>query len=296
MTISAGGTLAELDGRIGDEFGPERHVFSAVDEAPDPAWLIANMDAADGYPAVERLRAWTANALNLGEGEELLDVGCGTGAAAIALSDQVGATGHVRGLDASVLMIAEATRRAAGRANMTFEVGDATALGFADASFDAYRSERTFQWLADADRALSEAVRVVRPGGRIVVADTDWGTLALDYPDEEMALRYDAISWPVPPNRWSGRRLLNQFRDAGLEHLDIAAETIVATRWDPDESLGVRGLPPFVRQGDDLHLLGFFSEQEATHWLQTLQEEARRDRFFVAVTMFAVFGLKSRRS
>jgi SAM-dependent methyltransferase len=280
-------------GRVGDEFGPERHAFSAVDHAPDPALLIANMDAADSNVAVERLRAWAANALDLRAGSRLLEVGCGTGTAAMALSNRVSNSGHVRGIDASALMIEEATRRAAGRANIIFEVGDATALGFADESFDAYRSERTLQWLAEPDRAISEAVRVVRPGGRIVVVDTDWGTLALDYPDDEIARRYYSVPWPVPPNRWSGRRLLNQFRDAELVDLDVAAETIVATEWDPDASLGVPGLPPFVRQAEGLHLLGFFSEEEAKHWLQTLQDQARTDRFFVAVTMFAVSGVKT---
>jgi SAM-dependent methyltransferase len=280
-------------GRDDEEVVQERHAFSAVDDAPDPATLIANMDAADGDAAVRTLRAWTADALDLNKGERLLDVGCGTGTAAIALSGRVGATGQVRGIDASALMIAEAARRAAGRANIVFEVGDAAALDFADGSFDAYRSERTLQWLGDPQRALSEAVRVVRQGGRIVVVDTDWGTLALDYPDEELSRRYHAAPWPVPPNRWSGRRLLNQFREAGLQQLDVAAETIVATEWNPADAAGVPGLPPFVRQAEGLHLLGFFSEEESARWLRTLQDQARQDRFFIAVTMFAVSGLKS---
>jgi len=284
--------MTEQDRRVGDGLAPERQGFGAVDDAPDPALLIAGMDAADGYLAVERLRAWAADKFRLGEGDRLLDVGCGTGTAAIALADSVGTTGSVRGLDMSTLMISEATRRRAGRDNITFEVGDAVSLGFDDDSFDAYRSERTLQWLTDPEQAIAEAVRVVRPGGRVVVVDSDWGTLALDYPDHEMNRRYHALAWPVPPNRWSGRRLLNQFRDAGLEHLDVAAETIVATHWDPDESPGVRGLPPFVRQAEWLHLLGFFSEDDATQWLRTLEAQARADHFFVAVTMFAVFGMK----
>ena len=57
----------------------------------------------------------------------------------------------------------------------------------------------------------------------------------------------------------------------------------------------MRGLPPFVRQAEGLHLLGFFSEQDATEWLRTLKDQARADHFFVAVTMFAVSGTKPRR-
>ncbi len=284
--------MSEHDSVADGGFVPEKHAFQAVDEAPDPALLISGMDAADGYPAVQRLRSWVADALLLEVGDHVLDVGCGTGAAVVELTERVGQTGRVCGIDASELMIAEATRRAADRTNITFEVGDATSLPYADSTFDACRSERTLQWLADPNLAIAEALRVLRPGGRLAIVDTDWGTLALDHPDAEIARRYHAIHWPVPPNRWSGRRLLNQFRDAGLTEIDIAAETIIATEWDPDATLGVRGLPPFVRQAERLHVLGFFSEDEATQWLNTLAAKARENRFFVAVTMFAVSGRK----
>jgi ubiquinone/menaquinone biosynthesis C-methylase UbiE len=162
-----------------------RVAFEAVDEQPDPARLIAGMDAADNHESVARLRSWAADALTLREGKWVIDVGCGPGTAAVALAGRVGSSGSVRGVDASVIMVAEAQGRTANISNLAFEVGDATDLRFDADSFDAYRSERTYQWLDAPDRALNEALRVLRPGGRIVVIDTDWGTLTLDHPDVE---------------------------------------------------------------------------------------------------------------
>ena len=115
-TVLRGPTCGEFimagpDGSVGDEFVPERHAFSAVDDAPDPALLIAGMDAADGYVAVERSCMDQRRSSNSARA-----IGCSMSAVAqarpqSALADFVGTTGSVRGIDASTLMIAEAMRR-----------------------------------------------------------------------------------------------------------------------------------------------------------------------------------------
>ena len=58
---------------------------------------------------------------------------------------------------------------------MRFVVGDACTLDEPDDSFDVVRSERTLQWLADPEAAVSEMTRVLRPGGLVSLVDTDWG-------------------------------------------------------------------------------------------------------------------------
>src|SRR5204863_3847073 len=66
-------------------------------------------------------------------------------------------------------------------------VGDASALDEPDDSFDAVRSERTLQWLAAPAAAVAEMVRVVRPGGRVSLIDTDWSTFAIEVGDDALA-------------------------------------------------------------------------------------------------------------
>lgn len=63
---------------------------------------------------------------------------------------------------------------------MAFICANATQLPFSDSAFDAVRSERTLQHLTDPARAAREMARVTRPGGGLVLIDTDWSSLTID--------------------------------------------------------------------------------------------------------------------
>jgi ubiquinone/menaquinone biosynthesis C-methylase UbiE len=82
-------------------------------------------------------------------------------------------------------MIDEAARR--GLADAL--AADAHSLPFEPDSFDGAWADRAFQHLADPVAALGEMVRTVKPGGRVVVADPDYGTQVVDVPDQELARR-----------------------------------------------------------------------------------------------------------
>jgi len=105
----------------------------------------------------------------------LLDVGCGPGSITIGLAAAV-APGEAVGLDASNEAIASARRRAAeeGCANARFDVADAYALPFEDATFDAAFMHAVLQHLRDPLAVLREVRRVLKPGGIIGVADADY--------------------------------------------------------------------------------------------------------------------------
>lgn len=104
--------------------------------------------------------------LGLAEGARVLDVGCGTGRLTRWIGERVGGGGEVIGLDPLAERIAIARRHGGAR----FEVGRAEELGgFADASFDAVCMSSVLHWVADKAKALAEARRVLRPGGRVGV-------------------------------------------------------------------------------------------------------------------------------
>jgi SAM-dependent methyltransferase len=264
--------------------------FETVDDLSDPAEAVKHMDAAAEYPAVTRLREWTAEQLGLRSGQRVIDVGCGPATAALRLAERVGPDGRVVGVDESQAMIDTARARAPGDAAIDLRVADATALPFDDDSFDAYRSERTYQWLSDPDRALDEALRVLRPGGRLVVTDTDWGTLAIDHPDRDLTARILAAPWPIPPNRHSGRRLPSMFRQRDVREPEVVADSIVVTSWDPTSTPGPSAMPPPAELVRMATAAGGLSSVDADRWLETLESEARAGRFFMSVTMFAVAG------
>jgi SAM-dependent methyltransferase len=107
--------------------------------------------------------------LELEPGDEVLDVACGTGNLALPAA-RAGAT--VTGVDIAPNLIAQAKARAAEeKQSILFDVGDAEALPYADNEFDIAVSMFGAMFAARPERAAAELIRVVRPGGRIAMAN-----------------------------------------------------------------------------------------------------------------------------
>jgi ubiquinone/menaquinone biosynthesis C-methylase UbiE len=152
--------------------------FAAVDQAPDLQTLIRYLDVAKALPGWRRAKQDAISALRLDSGDAVLDVGCGYGADLIQVARLVSPGGVVTGLDVSEAMVSEAAHRAQGLdLAVDFRVGDACQLPFQDGSFDACRAETLLQHVPQPHVAFAEIVRVVKPGGRIVVLDMDLGSL-----------------------------------------------------------------------------------------------------------------------
>src|SRR6202035_1356489 len=108
--------------------------------------------------------------LPAGDALEALDIGCGTGFFSLELAFR----GHrVTGVDFAPSMIAQARKKAAERhATIRYEEADAEQLPFAAGSFDMAVSRHLFWTLPHPQRAMDEWVRVLRPGGRLIIVDS----------------------------------------------------------------------------------------------------------------------------
>ena len=114
----------------------------------------------------------------LAPGEAVLDVACGGGVVSAAAASAVGSCGQVLGVDLAQAMVQSAAQRAQalGLSNARFERMDAERLALPDASFDVALCALGLMYVPDPDAALRELQRVLRPGGRALLAV--WGDRA----------------------------------------------------------------------------------------------------------------------
>ncbi len=120
------------------------------------------------------LRQRTATLARIQPGEQVLDVGCGTGTLVIEVACRVGTTGRVVGIDPGTQQIARAHSKAARRnLPIDFQIGMIEQLAFPDQTFDVVFSTLMMHHLPESlkRQGLAEIARVLKPGGRLVIAD-----------------------------------------------------------------------------------------------------------------------------
>lgn len=267
--------------------------FHAVDEHPDIALLLRAMDETARWDATRELRAWERTQLALHPGERLLDVGCGMGDGGLALSADLGTEGELVGIDGSAVMVGEARSRALGAACSTrFAVGDARAIDEPDDAFDAIRSERMLQWVPNPAAAIAEMARVVRPGGRVCLVDSDWSTFAIELGDPDLSARIHKV-YCVERNRPStvGGQLADLAEAAGLRPIAATSATQVWSSWDPDTTPRLPGWVPMADVADDLVAAGELLPGQCTAFVTAIEDAARQDRFEMRLTMHALLAV-----
>lgn len=130
-------------------------------------WMLA-------FPRPGLSRGRLARILEARAGERVLDLGAGNGYYTFSIAETVGPRGSVAAFDLQQEMLDELDARAArkGLENVELQQGDATALPYEDASFDAAFLVTVLGEIPDQDAALREVRRVLRPGGRVVFGET----------------------------------------------------------------------------------------------------------------------------
>lgn len=209
------------------------------------AKAAAQLERMYSSPQVVAQRARFREVLAPRAGETGLDVGCGLAHLALDLAQEVAPGGRIIALDNSEHMVGEASARVAAAGlddAVAVRQGDATALDLPDASVDFVVAAQVYSYVPDVARAVAEAARVLRPGGRLAVLETDWDLCTYESTDPLLTRRVlDAraqhFAHPHLP-----RQLHRLLHAAGLGLSRCEVVPLIETRYDA-ESFGAAMLP-----------------------------------------------------
>jgi ubiquinone/menaquinone biosynthesis C-methylase UbiE len=228
----------------------------------------------------------TLQTIGLRLGEHVLDIGAGPGFLASDMSEIVGPSGRVCGIDTSESMLTIARSRCAGRPVIEFEIGGATRIPYPDASFDVATSTQVYEYVQDMTAALAELYRVLRPLGRALILDTDWDSIVWHSSDSALANRV-LLAWDehlVDPHL--PRTLRPALRSAGFQVESADVFTIFQTEFT-GFSEGVSGLiAAFVvgRRG--------VTSEEVAVWLEDLRTLDEAGAYFFSITRYLFLAVK----
>jgi SAM-dependent methyltransferase len=225
--------------------------------------------------------------LGIGPGFRVLDIGCGTGLSLAGLARAVAPAGSVTGLDHAPALLEEAKERvaAAGIAAMVrFDVGDAHALPYADGSFDAAHISRVLIHLTDPDRALREARRVVKPGGRVVAIEPDFDGLRVDHVDPEAVRLLIAGHSATIHHPAMGLELFRRLDDAGFVEREVAWVTELESVYDPETT------PYWRRAADQAVAAGWLKRERADAAVDYLIDAGARGRYVSYSSLIVAAG------
>ena len=168
--------------------------FTNLNQAADAQhWVDLMRDMTDLFPVIPEIRQRIAQWITENPATHILDGGCGPGDTTREVAAHASKDTQITGIDFSDAMIAYANTQD-NPDNVTFQAGDLTNLAFDDNTFDAVRVECVVHHIPDAEKALAEILRVLKPGGRLAINEPDF-TLIRVFPlpvaiAQEYAQRY----------------------------------------------------------------------------------------------------------
>lgn len=263
-------------------------VSSDLQKVSETDYFADYLRFVDSIPQFRAIKERSYDALNLREGCSVLDVGCGLGLDTCRMSVRVGSTGRAIGLDSNRSMVSLAEKNTPpDLKSVTFMQGDIRSQLFPDHSFDAIHMERTLEHIEDPGQVLDNLVRMLKPGGSMVIVEPDWETGTPD-PGDRTAIR-SLLSYCADNvgDGWIGRKLFGLLRKLGLE-VRIEAEPVILYDYPTFKRLVI--LDRFLLGAVQA---GALSQHESDLLQEGWTQSAERGLFFWSFLMFRAIGKKS---
>lgn len=241
-------------------------------------------------PQVVAQRARCREILAARPGETGLDVGCGLAHLALELAQDVAPGGRILALDSSAHMVGAAAARVAtaGVADaVEVRLGDAAALDVSSESVDFVVAAQVYSYVAPVERAVAEAARVLRPGGRLCVLETDWDLCTYESADPLLTRRILEARATHFAHPHLPRQLHRLMRAAGLTLSRSEAVPLIETRYDP-ESFGA-GMLPVARSAA---LKSGIDAAAVERWVADIRSRTADGEYFFATFRFVFVATK----
>ncbi|MEW6532745.1 MAG: methyltransferase domain-containing protein [Thermodesulfobacteriota bacterium] len=261
--------------------------FRDVDANSNFGKLEACLRFMEGLPSFKAYKKISIEKLRLKRGDTAVDLGCGLGFDVEKLANVVCPGGSSIGIDNSEKLLNAARTAFGHREGVLFAQGDIHDLDIPANTVDGIRVDRTLQHVQDPQKAISEMVRVLKPGGWLVCAEPDWSTFVIDAGNNEVP---DAIvrTWKSScRNPWIGRQLLKRVRAEGLENT-----------WADGRILLTDGLKAadtvfdIYATAEKVKVKDKEISQVLDTWIKELQESEERQGVVACVAIFLAGGQK----
>jgi SAM-dependent methyltransferase len=226
--------------------------------------------------------------LALRPGERVLEIGSGNGIMAGEMAPAVGIAGHVTGVDISPAMVVMARAHCAPLANVSFVEADAAALPFPDGSFDVVTITQCLCLVKELEAAICEVSRVLRPGGRAVILETDWDTLVWNSTGPALMDKVMDVYKGSYVDARLPRRLGRLLKSSGLDVTGHDQFAMLNWCYGPDTYSGHQ--ISFVK--DLMRGRGDISPGEISDWEQAILATAHADEYFFSLNRYIFTALK----
>ncbi|WP_370675388.1 methyltransferase domain-containing protein [Pleomorphomonas sp. PLEO] len=231
-------------------------------------------------------------------GNYVLDLGCGTGRSLAAMLDAVGDGGKVVGLDQMAQPLAEVASRFARDINdkrLELVQADVLAAPFHDGQFDAVLCQNVIECVNEREALVTEAKRLLKPGGRLLLGHHDFDGIILASEDRDMTRRLvhgfadHKQAWQDAVEGRMGRLLPGLVTNAGFASVNIEARLFVDFDLSPGTYAG-----DYIRWLVDLAPDLGISDEDVSHWASRLTADVAQGRFFFALPWIGAVCRKPR--
>lgn len=234
----------------------------------------------------------TYRLLNLDAAQTVLDIGCGPGVDLIRMAELTSPGVQIIGIDFDPQMVRDAINATESKGlqnRIRIVEGSVFSLPFEDSTMDRIRAERLFQVLPDDPETeisiLNEMIRVLKPGGILVLADTDWATASVDFSDTNLERRLIRFFGEQRrPNGLGARRFYSLLKSRNLQQLDIQAMPVIMHAFSEMD-------PLYKYIAEEALKDRIINESEAENWVTEIEQKSKSGALFASVNMNIVKGI-----